>query len=44
MRVIYYYRVAHDQIILLLAYDHRAVDDLSPAQKRRLAGIVRRLK
>lgn len=44
MRVIYYYRSAHDQIIFLLAYDHRAVDDLSSAQKRRLASIVRQLK
>ncbi|MEO0995919.1 MAG: type II toxin-antitoxin system RelE/ParE family toxin [Pseudomonadota bacterium] len=44
MRVIYYYRVAHDQIIFLLAYDHRVVDDLSPAQRRQLAGIIRQLK
>lgn len=44
MRIIYYYRSAHDQIIFLLAYDHRAVDDLSPEQKRQLADIVRQLK
>jgi hypothetical protein len=28
----------------LLAYDHRSVDDLTPAQKRQLADIVRQLK
>lgn len=44
MRVIYYFRSASDQIIFLLAYDHRSVDDLTPAQKRQLADIVRQLK
>ncbi|MDE0361222.1 MAG: hypothetical protein OXI74_08655 [Rhodospirillaceae bacterium] len=44
MRVIYYLRSASDQIIFLLAYDHRSVDDLTPAQKRQLADIVRQLK
>lgn len=44
MRVIYYYRVAHDQIVFLLAYDHRSVDDLTLAQKRQLSGIIRQLK
>ena len=44
MRVIYYFKGAANQIIFLLAYDHRAVDDLTPGQKRRLAEIVRRLK
>jgi mRNA-degrading endonuclease RelE of RelBE toxin-antitoxin system len=44
MRVIYYFRSASDQIIFLLAYDHRSVDDLSPAQKKQLAEIVRQLK
>ena len=44
MRVIYYFRSAADQIIFLLAYDHRSVDDLTPSQKRQLAGIVRQLK
>lgn len=44
MRVIYYFRGALDQIIFLLAYDHRIVDDLSPAQKKQLASIVRQLK
>ena len=33
MRVIYYFRSTSDQIIFLLAYDHRSVDDLTPAQK-----------
>ncbi len=44
MRVIYYFRNSADQIIFLLAYDHRSVDDLTPAQKKQLAGIVRQLK
>lgn len=44
IRVIYYFRKAADQVIFLLAYDHRKHDDLTPDQKRRLAGIVRRLK
>lgn len=44
MRVIYYFRSIADQVIFLLAYDHRSIDDLSPAQKRQLANIVRKLK
>ena len=44
MRVIYYFRSTADQIFFLLAYDHRSVDDLTPRQKRQLAGIVRQLK
>ena len=44
MRVIYYFRIDVDQIIFLLAYDHRLVDDLSPAQKKQLAAIARKLK
>lgn len=44
MRVIYYFRSNSDQVIFLLAYDHRSVDDLTPAQKRQLAAIVRQLK
>ena len=44
MRVIYYFRSAAGQIIFLLAYDHRSVDDLTPGQKRQLADIVRLLK
>ena len=44
MRVIDYFRGAADQIIFLLAYDHRSIDDLTPGQKRQLADIVRRLK
>jgi hypothetical protein len=44
MRVIYYFRSITDQVIFLLAYDHRLVDDLSPAQKRQLAGIIKKLK
>jgi len=44
MRVIYYFRSTSDQIIFLLAYDHRSVDDLTPSQKRQLATVVRQLK
>ena len=44
MRVIYYFRSNVDQIIFLLAYDHRLVDNLSPAQKKQLAAIARKLK
>lgn len=44
MRVIYYFRSASDQIIFLLAYDHRSVDDLTSAQKRQLADVARQLK
>jgi len=44
MRVIYYFRSIADQVIFLLAYDHRSIDDLSPAQKRQLTNIVRKLK
>lgn len=44
MRVIYYFRTAADQVIFLLAYDHRSVDDLTPGQKGQLAHIVRQLK
>lgn len=44
MRVIYYFRSAADQIIFLLAYDPRCVDDLTPRQKRQLAEIVRQMK
>jgi mRNA-degrading endonuclease RelE of RelBE toxin-antitoxin system len=44
MRVIYYFKSFAEQVIFLLAYDHRSVDDLSPAQKRQLADIVRKLK
>ncbi len=44
MRVIYYFRNATDQIILLLAYDQRSVDDLTPTQRRQLAEIVRHWK
>lgn len=44
MRVIYYFRSAASEIIFLLAYDHRSVDDLTPAQKRQLADVARQLK
>jgi hypothetical protein len=44
MRVIYFYRASANQIIFMLAYDHREVDDLSPSQKKQLARIVKLLK
>jgi len=44
MRVIYYFRSAADQIIFLLAYDHRSVDDLTADQRRQLANIVKQMK
>ena len=44
MRVIYYCRRAADQIVFLLAYDHRSVEDLTPGQKRQPANIVRQLQ
>jgi len=44
MRVIYYLRRRVDQVIFLLAYDHRSVGDLSPGQKKQLAEIIRKLK
>ena len=44
IRVIYYLRNAEDQILFLLAYDRRIVDDLTPVQRRQLARIVRQLK
>ena len=44
IRVIYYFRRSSDQIIFLLAYDHRSVGDLTPAQRRRLADIARQWK
>ena len=44
MRVVYYFRLAAGQIIFLLAYDHRSVDDLTPRQKKELANIARQLK
>ncbi|MEM8817445.1 MAG: hypothetical protein AAGE85_16600 [Pseudomonadota bacterium] len=43
MRIIYYFRCSADQIIFLLAYDHRVKDDLRSAQKRQVADIVRRI-
>lgn len=44
IRVIYYFRAAADQVLMLLAYDHRVVDDLTHAQKKQLANIVKQLK
>ena len=44
MRGIYYHRMAQDQIIFLLAYDHREVDDLTQEQKKQLAAVVQQLR
>jgi mRNA-degrading endonuclease RelE of RelBE toxin-antitoxin system len=44
IRVIYYFRNMANQIIFLLAYDHRSIDDLTPDQKRQLSSIARKLK
>jgi len=40
VRVIYCWRVAEAQILLLLVYAKSEADDLSPAQKKHLRSIV----
>ena len=40
VRVIYYWRVAEDQILMLLAYKKTKQTDLTPAQKRALKTVV----
>jgi len=40
VRVIYYWRVAEAQMLMLLAYPKSEVDDLTPAQKKQLRLIV----
>lgn len=40
VRVIYYWRTAEDQILMLLVYKKAKQDDLSPSQKRGLRRIV----
>ncbi len=40
VRIIYYWRMAESQILMLLVYPKSAKDDLSPAEKRQLRGIV----
>ncbi|MGB5247022.1 MAG: hypothetical protein WBN34_10780 [Woeseia sp.] len=44
IRVIYFYRTKANQVLFLLAYDHRAIDDLTPGQKKQLATLVKQLK
>ena len=39
-RVIYYWRVSEDQILMLLVYPKATKDDLSPAEKKHLRTIV----
>jgi len=38
--VIYYWRVAEDQILMLLAYKKAKQTDLTPSQKRALKTVV----
>ena len=40
VRMIYYWRVAEDQILMLLAYKKTKQTDLTPAQKRALKTVV----
>ena len=40
VRVIYYWRVAADQILMLLAYKKAKQADLTPSQKRALKTVV----
>lgn len=40
VRVIYYWRMAENQILMLLVYPKSAKDDLSPAEKKQLRSIV----
>jgi mRNA-degrading endonuclease RelE of RelBE toxin-antitoxin system len=40
VRVIYYWRVAADQILMLLAYKKAKKADLTPSQKRALKTVV----
>lgn len=40
VRVIYYWRVAEDQILMLMVYPKSVQDDMTPAQKRKLRQIV----
>ena len=39
-RVIYYWRSAHDQILMLLAYPKNEQSDLTSAQKKALRSVV----
>jgi len=40
-RVIYYWAVAQDQLLLLLVYPKNVQDDLTPAQVKMLRQIVK---
>jgi hypothetical protein len=40
VRVIYYWRAAEDQILMLLAYRKAKQSDLTPSQKRALRVVV----
>lgn len=39
-RVIYYWRVSEDQILMLLVYPKSAKDNITPAEKQQLRKIV----
>lgn len=41
VRVIYYWAVSRDTVLMLYAYPKNAQDDLTPAQRRALAKIVK---
>lgn len=40
VRVIYYWRTANDQLLMLLVYPKSAKDNLTPAEKKQLRKIV----
>lgn len=43
-RIIYYWRKAHDQIIMLFVYPKSDQEDLTPAQKKALSSMVKEWK
>lgn len=44
IRLIYYYRVAHDQIMFLFVYPKSSIDDLTPQQLKLLSEVVKEWK
>lgn len=42
-RVIYYYRRSAQQVLFLLIYDHREVDDLTTGQRQQLGRVIKQL-
>jgi hypothetical protein len=43
-RVIYVHRRVAQQVVFLLIYDHREIDDLTPSQKKQLARVVKLMR